>query len=378
LRRTADGLGQRITVVTGFCNPIELELLLSPFKLRNRMPPRDPWQKVGECLYRYAPTGGFYGLLKSHGKQVRRSLKTKDRTLAVRRLADLRKELDRLEPGAGQTPFTAVAQEWLDSHRHALAKSTARRKTQYLAVLSPHFEKPVSRISRTDVESWVKKRVAKASASTFNHELECLKGILERAVDLGMITRNPAAGVPRKKGEKRSERGVLAPEELDRLLATLRSTHADSEAPDFVELICLSGCRPGEVSALDWAHVDFKGGWLKVPGTKSGAAVRRVPLGQRLRSFLHGMRTRQAGRAGEKLFSIRTPRKALQTACRALGIAYINPHRFRHQFISQAVMAGVDFRTIAQWVGHSDGGVLIGKVYGHITDEHSRQMMERL
>ena len=28
------------------------------------------------------------------------------------------------------------------------------------------------------------------------------------------------------------------------------------------------------------------------------------------------------------------------------------------------VMNGIDYMTIARWVGHRDGGVLIGKVYG--------------
>lgn len=34
--------------------------------------------------------------------------------------------------------------------------------------------------------------------------------------------------------------------------------------------------------------------------------------------------------------------------------------------------------TIAEWLGHSDGGVLVGKVYGHLADEHKRRMAENL
>jgi integrase len=53
-------------------------------------------------------------------------------------------------------------------------------------------------------------------------------------------------------------------------------------------------------------------------------------------------------------------------------------HDLRHSFISYAVMSGVDFMTIASWVGHRDGGVLIGKVYGHLADEHKKAMASRL
>ncbi|MHC1767935.1 MAG: tyrosine-type recombinase/integrase [Verrucomicrobiia bacterium] len=53
-------------------------------------------------------------------------------------------------------------------------------------------------------------------------------------------------------------------------------------------------------------------------------------------------------------------------------------HDNRHHFISMCVMSGVDFMTIAKWVGHKDGGVLIGKVYGHLADEHRRRMAQKV
>jgi hypothetical protein len=43
-----------------------------------------------------------------------------------------------------------------------------------------------------------------------------------------------------------------------------------------------------------------------------------------------------------------------------------------------AVMSGIDYMTIASWVGHKDGGVLIGKVYGHLADDHKKDMAAKL
>jgi hypothetical protein len=34
--------------------------------------------------------------------------------------------------------------------------------------------------------------------------------------------------------------------------------------------------------------------------------------------------------------------------------------------------------TIAAWVGHKDGGVLIGKVYGHLSKDHKADMAKKL
>jgi hypothetical protein len=60
-------------------------------------PANDPaFKKVGENLYRHAPSGNYYALLKRGGKQFRRSLKTPDRALANRRLADLRQKIANL------------------------------------------------------------------------------------------------------------------------------------------------------------------------------------------------------------------------------------------------------------------------------------------
>jgi hypothetical protein len=41
-------------------------------------------------------------------------------------------------------------------------------------------------------------------------------------------------------------------------------------------------------------------------------------------------------------------------------------------------MAGVDFMTIAKWLEHKDGGILIGKVYGHLLDEHRQRMAAKV
>jgi hypothetical protein len=41
-------------------------------------------------------------------------------------------------------------------------------------------------------------------------------------------------------------------------------------------------------------------------------------------------------------------------------------------------MAGLDFMTIAAWLGHKDGGILVGKVYGHLLDEHRQKAAKQV
>jgi len=60
------------------------------------------------------------------------------------------------------------------------------------------------------------------------------------------------------------------------------------------------------------------------------------------------------------------------------GLAWVGFHDLRHFFASQCVMAGIDFMTIAEWLGHQDGGILVGKVYGHLADSHKQEAAQKL
>jgi site-specific recombinase XerD len=50
----------------------------------------------------------------------------------------------------------------------------------------------------------------------------------------------------------------------------------------------------------------------------------------------------------------------------------------RHFFASNAIEAGVDFKAIADWLGHKDGGILVAQTYGHLRAEHSMEMAKRI
>jgi integrase len=43
----------------------------------------------------------------------------------------------------------------------------------------------------------------------------------------------------------------------------------------------------------------------------------------------------------------------------------------RHLFATSCIESGVDIPTVSRWLGHSDGGNLAMKTYGHLRQEHS-------
>jgi hypothetical protein len=97
------------------------------------------FHNVGENLYRLESSGGYYALIKKGGKQFRRSLKTKDRKLAERKLQELKEKMGVLR--VTQDPhgdFNSMAHRWLDSRMHRLAESTA----EWYGYHQPRFGRP--------------------------------------------------------------------------------------------------------------------------------------------------------------------------------------------------------------------------------------------
>ena len=41
-------------------------------------------------------------------------------------------------------------------------------------------------------------------------------------------------------------------------------------------------------------------------------------------------------------------------------------------------LSGIGYMTVAKWVGHKDGGVLIGKICGHLNAAHMKAQTSKL
>jgi integrase len=113
-------------------------------------------------------------------------------------------------------------------------------------------------------------------------------------------------------------------------------------------------------------------------GTKNYEA-RTIPLFAPLARLLKSMRERKPVVSDEMLiFKIANARLQIMRACERLGLARCGHHTMRHFFCSNAIEAGCDFKVIAGWLGHKDGGVLVAMTYGHLRSEHSAAMAKRI
>lgn len=341
------------------------------------------WERVAECLYRHKSSGVYYGLVKRGGKQFRRSLKTPDRKLADSRLRNFREKAARLtSTGRGsQILFEELAARWLERIRPGLKPSSFRRREVSIAQLNQHFGKMVVRnISARECDGWVVKR-SNRSASTFNNERETLRLALDFACRDGLLLENPANTVERRKME-RHEIKVPTRAEFKILMEGLRKSDSRyQEAADLVEFLAYSGTRLGEATGITWADVDFESKRFVVSGGEAGTKnheARTVPLFPNLQELLERMKKRLDPKPSDRINPIDTAKKAMASICRKQGLPAFTHHCLRHFFVSNAVELNIDFKVIAGWIGHKDGGILVAKTYGHLRDSHSTEMAKKM
>ncbi|HEY3856935.1 MAG TPA: site-specific integrase [Verrucomicrobiae bacterium] len=344
------------------------------------------FHKVAENLYRLESSGGYYALVKRGGKQFRRSLKTKDRKLADRRLTEIKEKIGCLSlADEGKLGFEAVAKRWLESVKHTLAAGTIEQREIRIKNLAPFFKGTLLRsITAFQCEQWAVKRGAKLAPQTFVHELETMRNVFKYAQQHGLVLSNPASVIKRPKVSF-AKAPIPTRQQFVKLVAQIRQSdgRADSQrkskdGADLVEFLAFSGARIGEARAAVWGDVKFQDNMIWIHGTKSEQSDRLIPMTASLREFLLKLKAGVDPEPTDRILKTGSAKKCLATACANLEFPKFSHHDFRHFFATTCIESGVDIPTVSRWLGHSDGGALAMRVYGHLQVEHSLAMGKRV
>ena len=232
-----------------------------------------------------------------------------------------------------------------------------------------------------------------------------LSAALNYGVSWGWIERNPADYAhPPKLARRRA--APPSPEQVARLLNAAAA--ADEELAVFLWLAVTTGARRGELVALRWSDLDLergvlrlssnyvvRGGQRQLKGTKTG--------GERLLSLdaatvtvlteLHAARAAALAPVAQRL-----PADAFVLTPDPLGTRPWHPDHFTHAYraladelgiveplknlrhfnATQLLAAGVDLRTTAGRLGHSDGGATTLRVYASWTQPADQRAAELL
>jgi len=347
------------------------------------------FHRVAKNLYRLEQSGGYYGLVKRGGKQFRRSLKTKDRKLAERRLKDLYDQVGRLKTTEdARLSFEEVAARWMAATGHTVKESTMIRRRTCIANFKPFFSGiPVRNITSRHCERWLTERATKIAPQTMANELNVLRAIFAYAVRRALMLTNPAADIKRRKAVKKT---ITVPtrEQFRYLVAAIResdgrpgSQQKAKAGADLVELLAYSGCRIAEAGALRWADVDFDKNELTITGGDSGTKnyeSRSIPMADALRTLLGALIKERTVHPSARVSPINKAKTCLASACRRLGYTRFTHHDFRHLFATTCIESGVDIPTVSRWLGHKDGGALAMRVYGHLRNEQNALAIKKV
>jgi integrase len=334
------------------------------------------FQKVGECLYRYSSNGVYYARFKSGGKEIRCSLRTADRKLAERNLAEKKRQQSQIDPGKSRMTLAELCDIYVRTVQRQ-KPTTVEQKTLIAERIKAHFPTgsniQVSKIKPTDIKLWLARYTF--GAAWRNLHLACIKDILAMAVADGLIVYSPAASLKKTKVEKPIRRTPTF-EQFQQIVESIRSQefngHDADESADFVEFIGLAGLGQAEASALMWDDIDWQREQIITfrHKTKSGFAI---PLYPQLRPLLE-QRHSQRSPSADRVFKIKDAKRAIAAACKRLKLPAYSHRSFRRMFITRAIELGVDVKCIAEWQGHKDGGKLILETYSHVNPVHSKRM----
>lgn len=191
---------------------------------------------------------------------------------------------------------------------------------------------------------------------------------------------------------KAPKRNLYTKEDIEKICATAVALKEDGSPKykngellvDVLNFLRCSGARITSALATHWSDVNFELRQVHLRCTKYDKQNIVVDFNAELEAHLHDMHARRQPDS-DYLFpgtrtegSVGSVRKSLELVRAEAGLPKFGFHDLRHFFVSYAVMSGVDILTVAQWVGHADGGVLIGKCYGHLSSEHRQRAAQKV
>lgn len=366
-----------------------------------------PWQPTQHSnLIRYVPSGTLYARFRVRGKLVWKSLKTERITVAQMRLADLEKqEREKAERGEiktkGKILFEHARKAYeAKGYRPAVARNKKDAKVLKPAAVAYYSQRvdallkswegldkaEVRKITERDCHQWADWARNEMSASAFNHTLGVLRNIIDYGIKAGARYDNPAKAIMR---ESETHKTVELPDasKFDAFVAEIEGAGGGYSRPcaELVRFMAYGGLRKGEAAYVTWRDCDFAKGQITLRGPATGlknrkaGEIRIVPMISDMRQLLTRLQQeRPSAKPEHFVMEVRECQKAMDRAAKQISIKRMTHHDMRHLFATRCIESGVDIPTVSKWLGHKDGGALAMKVYGHLRDQHSTAMAQKV
>lgn len=333
----------------------------------------------------------------AQGKQICKSVYGQTREAANEKL---QAALQRVRRGEYVEPSSITVAQWLDTWFEVYGRprwrdSTATEHYRSIEnVLKPLLGKhKLQKLRHEHVQAFVNGQAEAGKApATIRKQLEPLKGALKQALFNNLITKNPAQHLAMPYAAPK-EIEFLKVDEQRKLLEAL----PDTTSGRALRFVLGTGLRASELCGLRWCDIEHdrftvrqtaqqvldldaapgeSKHKLSIAGPKTKAGLRTIPLTEAMQRLLEEQRAAQIaarlksgsawqgkppGKGEGYVFSTatglpidrhnlgRTLRKGLDKA----GLKRRGVHALRHSFATNCIRAGVDVRTLAALIGHT-------------------------
>lgn len=341
------------------------------------------------------------------GKVKRKMVYGSTKTEVKNKIKELEKEIAQghLIPTM-RSRFTVSdwCKEWLDTFASRLSKNSFTKYKGYIdKYIIPYLGSiELSKLNTLQCQQFTNKLIdySNLHSNTVNHLIICFKTILNKAVEIGFITRNPATGVIIPKKIK-ADLNPFSEDEALEFINLCSNTTIDN----LCKFALFSGLRAHEIMALTWNNLE--GSEITVDHqfnrdkrdknfypTKNKRS-RKVYLSDSALNILNNQRLIQAqsqisygkkyrnnlnliftDKYGDRLH-INTVRRHFKEICEKLGREDVRFHDLRHTYAVLSLKAGVDTKTISEALGHHSVAFTLDQ-YAYVTENMRKESALKL
>jgi integrase len=318
----------------------------------------------------------WYSDLRIGDDRIRRPL-SRDRDAALQELGNLIKERMAIKSGGPLTDLTwpsfkirymaysaNKSPRTHDIDKLAFRKLEAAVPLKMLRDLNPDrlalFQESLHREGR--------------ALGTQNRLVRAIKAAINKAIEWGMLTLNPAYKKVKYYKEVTGKLEYLQTDEIKILLRGVRGVWLT-----VAMLGCYAGLRRREMYYLRAANIDYKLKRIHIEPTAEftpkDCERRWIPLHPLLEIYL-----KKTVNGSEYVMGEKRPNPYMMTTRFGLCMKNLglpgSLHTLRHTFASQAVMHGVPIATLSKWLGHANTRTT--DIYTHLAPDHSDQAIRQI
>ena len=300
--------------------------------------------------------------------------------------------------------YQELAELWLESYRLTVKPQTfiATKRMLYNHLIPVFGALKLTKLSVSYIQTFINDLSTQLVHYGVVHSIN--RRVLQYGVSLQLLPFNPARDIILPKQPKRENKAIkfIAPDDLKALLLHMEKLAFKKYRYyfDYVlySVLLATGCRFGEVVALEWSDIDFENGTisinknysrlLKLIGTpKSKAGVRTISIDKKTVNMLRLYKNRKrqsfletGARVSSVVFAtptkeyqnMATRQESLDRRCAELGITRFTFHAFRHTHASLLLNAGISYKELQYRLGHATLAMTMD-IYSHLSVDKEKE-----